>query len=87
MTNASRTPAPTPLATPGPAILAGTPTVIRQMTFTLRAFDHLKATQRKLKAEQGLNLNNNQVLALIFEQHAQHYPTTAAATKGAHYAE
>lgn len=88
MTNAIHTPVPAPLATPAPAILGGSPTVIRQMTFTLRAFDHLKATQRKLKAEQGLNLNNNQVLALIFEQHAQHYPTTtAAATKGAHHAE
>lgn len=88
MTNVSRTTTPTLPAMPAPAILGGTPTVIRQMTFTLRAFDHLKATQRKLKAEQGLNLNNNQVLALIFEQHAEHYPTiTAAATKGAHHAE
>lgn len=88
MTNVSRATTPTLLATPAPAIPAGTPTVIRQTTFTLRAFDHLKATQRKLKAERGLNLNNNQVLALIFEQHARHYPTTtAAATKGAPHAE
>lgn len=66
----------------------GEPTVIRQVTFTLHAFDHLKQTQRRLKEEQGQNLNNNQVLALIFEQHAERYPTTtAAATKGAHHAE
>lgn len=81
MTNAS--PPPTP------ATLSGGPTVIRQVTFTLPAFDHLKQTQRKLKAEQGLNLNNNQVLALIFDQHAQHYPTTTAgaAMKGGHRAQ
>lgn len=81
MTNASHTPTMLP-----PAVSGG-PTVIRQVTFPLPAFDHLKATQRKLKAEQGLNLNNNQVLALIFEQHAQHYPTTTATTKEAHHAE
>lgn len=62
------------------------PTVTRPVIFTLRAFDHLKQTQRRLKAEQGLVLNNNQVLALIFEQHAEHYPTSAAATKGARHA-
>lgn len=66
----------------------GEPTVTRQVTFTLRSFDHLKALQRKLKAEQGLNLNNNQVLARMLEQHAQHYPTTTAAdAKGARHAE
>lgn len=79
MTNASNNPTP--------AIPSGDPTVIRRVNFTLHAFDHLKQTQRKLKAEQGLNLNNDQVLALIFDQHAQHYPTTAAATKGAHHEE
>ncbi len=73
-----------PSATAHPA---GGPTVIRQVTFTLPAFDHLKQTQRKLKAEQGLNLNNNEVLALIFEQHAQHYPPTAAGTKETNHAE
>ncbi len=76
-----------PSATAQPA---GEPTVIRQVTFTLRAFDHLKQTQRRLKTEQGINLNNNQVLALIFDQHAQQFPTASHAsshTKGAHHAE
>lgn len=61
------------------------PTVIRQVIFPLWAFDHLKQTQRKLKAEQGVDLNNNQVLALIIDQHAMHYPTKAA--KGTSHAE
>lgn len=73
-----------------PAHPAGEPTVIRQVTFTLRAFDHLKQTQRKLKAEQGINLNNNQALALIFDQHAQQFPAAghvSSHTKGAPHAE
>lgn len=56
-----------------PALLKGEPTVIRQVTFPLRAFDHLKSTQRKLQAEQGISLNNNETLALILDQHAQHF--------------
>lgn len=80
MTNA------TPSATSNPA---GAPTVTRQVTFTLRAFDHMKQTQRKLKAEQGVNLSNNQVLELIFDQHAQQFPAAGhvSTTKGANYAQ
>lgn len=84
MTNASHT------STPIPAILASSPTVIRQVTFTLHAFDHLKQTQRKLKAEQGISLNNNEVLALILNQHAQQFPAAghvSSHTKGANHAE
>lgn len=68
----------------------GSPTVTRPVTFTVRAFDHLKQTQRRLKAEQGLDLNNNQVLALIFEQHAEQFPAAGHAsnpTKRGHHAE
>lgn len=62
-----------------PSLLRSTePTVIRQVTFTLRAFDHLKQFQRMWKAEHDISLNNNQALALIFEQHAQQFPITAA---------
>jgi len=83
MTNA------TPSSIPASAS-SGAPTVTRQVTFTLRAFDHLKQTQRKLKAEQGSNLSNNEVLALILDQHAQQFPTAGHAsshTKGAHHAQ
>ena len=59
-----------------PALLRGEPTVIRQVVFPLRCFDHLKQTQRMYEAEHGVSLNNNQVLALILEQHAQHFPAT-----------
>lgn len=81
MTNA------TPSATSNPA---GAPTVTRQVTFSLRAFDHLKQTQRKLKAEEGINLSNTEVLALIFDQHAQQFPAAghvSSHTKGTHHAE
>lgn len=87
MTNVS--PSSTP-ASPSPSASSGAPTVTRQVTFSLRAFDHLKQTQRKLKAEQGLNLNNNQVLALIFGQHAEHYPAVgdeSSLAKGDHHAQ
>ncbi|HWR76426.1 MAG TPA: hypothetical protein VN283_04360 [Thiobacillus sp.] len=69
---------------------SGDPTVTRQVSFSLRAFDHLKQTQRKLKAEQGINLSNNQVLDLILDQHAQQAPAAGHVsnhTKGAHHAE
>lgn len=68
MTNAN------PSSNPIPALLKGAPTVIRQVTFPLRGFDHVKSVQRKLKAEQGISLNNNEVLALILDQHAQQFP-------------
>ena len=79
-----------PTSNPIPAPLRGEPTVIRQVTFPLRAFDHLKQTQRKLRAEQGIKLNNNEVLALILDQHAQQFPATAHVSshpKGANHAE
>lgn len=83
MTNVSPSSSPTRAS-------SGDPTVTRQVTFSLRAFDHLKQTQRKLKAEQGSNLSNNEVLAFIFDQHAQQFPTAGHAsshTKGARHAE
>lgn len=78
-----------PSSNPIPALLRGAPTVIRQVTFPLRGFDHLKQVQRKLKAEQGISLNNNEVLALILDQHAQQFPAAGHvnATKGASHAE
>lgn len=78
-----------PSSNPIPALLRGAPTVIRQVTFSLRAFNHLKQTQRKLKAEQGISLNNNEVLALILDQHAQQFPAEdhASTTKGISHAE
>ena len=75
---------------PSPALLRGGPTVIREVTFSLRAFDHLKQTQRKLKAEQGISLSNNQVLDFILDQHAQQFPAAghvSSHTKGASHAE
>lgn len=78
-----------PSSNPIPAILRGEPTVIRQVTFPLRSFDHLKATQRKVQAEQGISLTNNEVLALILDQHAQQFPAVShvSTTKGASHAE
>lgn len=79
-----------PSSNPIPALLRGAPTVIRQVTFQLRSFDHLKSVQRKLKAEQGISLNNNEVLSLILDQHAQQFPAEGHAsshTKGAPHAE
>lgn len=73
-----------------PALLRGEPTVIRQVSFPLRCFDHLKQVQRKLKAEQGTSLTNNEVLALILDQHAQQFPAgghVSSHTKGANHAE
>lgn len=73
-----------------PALLRGEPTVIRQVTFQLRGFDHVKQFQRKLKAEQGISLNNNEAIALILDQHAQQFPTDGHAsshTKVIHHAQ
>lgn len=73
-----------------PSLLRGEPTVIRQVTFPLRAFDHLKSTQRKLQAEQGISLTNNETLALILDQHAQHFSAAghvSSLAKGTSHAE
>lgn len=71
-----------------PALLRGEPTVVRQVTFPLRSFDHLKSTQRKLQAEQGISLTNNEVLALIIDQHALQFPAVGhvSTAKGAAHA-
>lgn len=60
-----------------PVLLRGEPTVIRQVVFPLRCFDHLKQTQRMYEAAHGVSLNNSQILTLILEQHAQHFPATS----------
>lgn len=64
-----------------PALLRTTEvTVVRQVIFTIRGFDHLKQFQRMWEADHGVNLSNNQTLALILEQHQhqQQNPMSAA---------
>ncbi|MBT9568648.1 MAG: hypothetical protein IV085_10160 [Thiobacillus sp.] len=48
------------------------------MIFPLRCFDHLKDTQRMYEAEHNVSLSNNEVIALMFDQHAKSYPTKGA---------
>lgn len=66
-----------------PALLrSNEPTVIRQVIFPLRCFDHLKDTQRMYEALHGVSLSNNEVIALMLDQHAKSYPT-----KGGYHAQ
>ena len=52
-----------------PALLTGSPSIFRQISFPLRAFDYLKEFQRGYEALHGVSLSNNQAVALILEQH------------------
>lgn len=63
-----------------PAILTGGPTVYRHIAFPLDAFDYLKEFQRRYEARHGERINNNQVLALILDQHQRQNASRPALT-------
>lgn len=55
------------------------PRVLRQVAFTVPAFDYLKAFQREYSATHGVWLDNSKALAAILKDHQQ---TTATRTAG-----
>jgi hypothetical protein len=46
--------------------------IFRSFAIPVKTFDYFKRFQRKLKAIQGEDLNNNQVLVVILKQHEQY---------------
>lgn len=51
------------------AALLGAPLIFRQVAFPLAAFDYLKDFQRAYQGKYGVQLTNNQALALILGEH------------------
>ena len=45
------------------------PPIFRQIAFPLSTFDYLKTFQRTYADKHGVNLNNNQALAVILAEH------------------
>ena len=45
--------------------------VFRTIAFPVSAFDYIKDFQRQYKLKHGLDLTNNQILAIILKEHQQ----------------
>lgn len=46
--------------------------VFRNFALPVECFDHLKDVQRHYRARHGIELTNNDTLALIFMEHREH---------------
>lgn len=45
--------------------------VFRSIAFPVSVFDYLKDFQRQYKGKHGIDLTNNQVIAIILKEHQQ----------------